>query len=111
MTTQNSTNNVYKGSGNGCTAYVNYSPPSASVNAQLNVSSVDILAVGRYRLNFTSAYANANYYVSMNVSRDPGGVGQVDSAAATPTTTAVRITSAYTSFVTPNFFTATIIPT
>lgn len=109
MTTQNSTNNVFIGSGAGATSYINYFPPSASVRSQLNVSSIDILATGRYRLNFINAYSNANYYAIVTLSVGSGS-GEIDTAAAVPTTTQLRIAAVYSAYATPNYLICAVTP-
>jgi len=64
-TVSTSSANVIQGSAK---AWVNWAGASGTRNSSYNVSSVTRTAQGTYTINFTNAFANANYtYVGMSI--------------------------------------------
>ena len=82
---------------NGAKAWVNYNGVAQSIRASYNVSSVTRSASGVYVVNFTNAFADANYacVVSSGDSFYDSVVSKLGSAAYPPTfnTTNVRFIS------------------
>ncbi len=77
-------------------AWVNFNGSSGSIRASYNVSSVTRTAQGSYTINFTNAFADANYgncfSASLNGSVNYWGISE----ASAPTTTAAYV-RAYTN--------------
>lgn len=59
-TVSTSTANCIQGSAK---AWVNWTGSSGAINSSYNVSSMTQIATGRWRINFTNAFANANYTI------------------------------------------------
>jgi len=84
------------GTGTGATTLLNYNAPGPSIRASTNVSSVTYSAVGKYIINYTSSYADANYYVEITTSDSPTGnnpnpiIGTAGNTTP-PTTSAVAV--------------------
>ncbi len=92
-----------------CKAWVNFNGTgTVAIRASGNVSSITDNGTGTYTVNFTTAMSDANYATSGTASNGNNFVG-IDSDAAAPTTSAVRVQtydgantlqdSAYTSIV------------
>ena len=60
-TVSTSSANVIQGSAK---AWVNFNGANGSIRASYNVSSVSRTATGQYTINFTNAFADANYAVT-----------------------------------------------
>jgi hypothetical protein len=75
-----------------CRAWVNFDGTgSVAIRASGNVSSITDNGTGDYTVNFTTALADANYQTSVTSAN--GNSGGVNSNAAVPTVTAVRVLS------------------
>ena len=92
-TVSTSSANVIQGSAK---AWVNWNGSSGSIRASYNVSSITRTAQGSYTINFTNAFADANYgnsfSASVNGSINYWGISE----ASAPTTTAAYV-RAYTN--------------
>ena len=78
--------NLLDGVSSPITAWVNFDGDGiAVIRDSFNVSSVDFLGTGNYRINFTSALANANY-VFVGMCGGPDGVNNIVGAVAQLTT-------------------------
>ena len=82
-------------SAGGLKAWVNFNGTgTVAIRANYNVSSITDNGTGDYRVNFTTALADANYATQFTVRNDAigsyGWVTGIQSATA-PTTTAVRL--------------------
>lgn len=53
-------------------AWVNWAGASGTINSSYNVSSVTRNSTGNYTVNFTSAFANANYAIVYGGNRNNG---------------------------------------
>ena len=60
-TNSTSSTNCIQGSAK---AWVNYNASTQTVRASYNVSSVTYIGTGNYRVNFTTAFSDANYAVT-----------------------------------------------
>ena len=87
----------------GCRAWVNFNGTGTApgglltVRASGNVSTVVDVAVGQYRVNFSTAMVDANYAVSVAIAH-PGGAGTpllsaVDNTVSIPSTTSCGLLS------------------
>ena len=83
-----------------CKAWVNFNGTgTVAIRASYNVSSITDNAVGDYTVNFTTAFADANYVTTGSCQRESGapeGILTIYSvnltgALASPTTTAARV--------------------
>jgi len=78
-----------------CRAWVNFNGTgTVAIRASFNVSSITDNGTGDYTVNFTTAFADANYSASGVVGVSPGSTagftGAFDSSAV-PTTSALRV--------------------
>ena len=92
LATQNGMNGIAK-------AWVNYDGVAQSVRASFNVSSVIYNGTGNYTVNFTTAFADANYTVIGSVGFTAGTVifrAMPDGVA--PTTTSCNVVTIQTNF-------------
>lgn len=82
-----------------CKAWVSYNGSGQAIRGSYNVSSVTYTASTVYTINFTTAFANANYCavaMSSNGSTSAGNLPYIYSTSAggqDPTTTTLRITT------------------
>jgi len=74
-------------------AWVNFNGTAATIRSAYNVSSITRNSAGDYTVNFTTALSDANY--CCNVTSANGNIGSINSNAAAPTTSAVRVISFY----------------
>lgn len=84
-----------------CRAWINYKgTATVSIRASFNISSVTVNGTGDYTLNFTNAFADANY-CSVTGYGDPASSGStfIRLEQASCTTTTARITTTSTSAV------------
>jgi hypothetical protein len=65
----------------------NFSVTKVAIRAAFNVSSVARIATGRYRINFTTPFADANYAIGMSFEYAQSGTTNVASGIATPNIT------------------------
>jgi hypothetical protein len=77
-------------------AWIQYKGTSTqSIRASYNVSSVTVNGTGDYTINFTNAFADANYSAVFGTSCNAGATltGANIKTGTTPTTTAINITT------------------
>jgi hypothetical protein len=79
-----------------CKVWVNFNGVgTVAIRASYNVSSITDNGVGDYTVNFTTAFADANYSVVATAGRDTSVTGWsiavIRGISAVPTTTTVRI--------------------
>jgi hypothetical protein len=80
-------------------AWVNYDGVAQSVRSSFNVSSVTYNGIGNYTVNFTNAFADANYTVIGSVGFTAGTVifrAMPDGVA--PTTSSCNVVTIQTNF-------------
>ena len=89
-TVSTSSANVIQGSAK---AWVNFNGTTSpgTIRAQYNVSSVTKNGTGRYTVNFTNAFADANYSVLTTGDNVDCATGYSESNAVPPTTTSVLV--------------------
>jgi len=84
-----------------CKAWVNFNGTgTVAIRASGNVSSITDNGTGDYSLNFTTAFADANYTATFGVKSAIGtGTTQVEipTSGADPTASALRINTMYVS--------------
>jgi hypothetical protein len=85
-TNSTSSTNCIQGSAK---AWARFNGTAATINASYNVSSITKIGTGDYQLNFTNAFADANY--SLNVNGTYGACLRWNTTA--PTTTAAQVTT------------------
>jgi hypothetical protein len=88
-TVSTSSANVIQGSAK---AWVNFNGTGGTIRASYNVSSITVNGTGDYTVNFTNAFADANYAFTCGTTQTGGGgpVIVVVSSVA-PTTTQLRL--------------------
>lgn len=100
--TSTSATNVINGSAKAWVSFAGTSTPT--IRGSYNVSSVSYTSSGDFTVNFTNAFANANY--SCLVTGSNGGfqglVGGIRDASAVPTTSAVRLFFVDSTFASSN---------
>jgi hypothetical protein len=69
-------------------AWVNYNLATQTIRSSFNVSSVTYNATGQFTVNFTTAFANAEYAVAGFAQEDSGGGMRVLCGTGTPTASA-----------------------
>ena len=69
-------------------AWVNYNLLTQSIRSSFNVSSVTYNATGQFTVNFTTAFANAEYAVAGFAQEDTGGGMRILCGTGTPTASA-----------------------
>jgi hypothetical protein len=80
-------------------AWVNFNGTgTVAIRASYNVSSITDNGVGDYTVNFTSAMVDGNYAINALQGTTAGGVSTKIVDGATPTTSAVRISTINTVF-------------
>ncbi len=85
--------------GNAVKAWVNFNGTGAvAIRASFNVSSITDNGTGDYTVNFTTALADANYATVLTGGNSGGLVTFMADANTAPTTTAVRIRTANSTF-------------
>ena len=73
---------------NGCAkAWVNFNGSTATRNAYYNVSSITRNSTGNYTVNFTNAFADANYCISVRAFTTTNGAWGIGGAGSAFTTT------------------------
>ena len=73
----------------GCAkAWVNYNLLTQSIRSSFNVSSVTYNATGQFTVNFSTAFANAEYSVAGFAQEDTGGGMRILCGTGTPTASA-----------------------
>jgi hypothetical protein len=84
---------------NGAKAWVNFNGTgTVAIRSSYNVSSITDNGTGDYTINFTNAFADANYAWSYSMQYDRGTVGTetiyvtTKNGAASQSTTALRLT-------------------
>jgi hypothetical protein len=91
-TVSTSSANVIQGSAR---AWVSYNGTAGTIRTSYNVSSVTKNTTGDYTINFSTAFANANYAATFGARNDGGGSGAnyqvLVKIGTTPTTTALNI--------------------
>jgi hypothetical protein len=94
-TVSTSSANVIQGSAK---AWVRFVGSTAVISASYNVSSVTRNATGEYTVNFTNAFADANYAFAISVCNIAGAATVYAQAQSTPpTTTTIRFATTNTS--------------
>jgi hypothetical protein len=76
-TVSTSTANCIQGSAK---AWVNFNGSGGAIRSSFNVSSITVNGTGDYRINYTNAFANANYSFVASCS----GNGGTNTGSATP---------------------------
>lgn len=80
-------------------AWVNFNGTgTVAIRTSFNVSSITDNGTGDYTVNFTSAMTDANYAIVLTGGNSGGLVAFMADANTAPTTTAVRIRTANSSF-------------
>lgn len=88
--------NVINGSAK---AWVNFNGTgTVAIRASYNVSSITDNGTGDYTVNFTNAFADANYSTVLTGGNSGGLVAFMAEASTAPTTSAVRMRTANSSF-------------
>lgn len=89
-----------------CKAWVNFNGTgTVAIRASGNVSSITDNGTGDYTVNFTTAFADANYSVvgtgqgNGDVNRGAGAIFDLPKLGTTPTTSAIRFTTAIGSSI------------
>jgi hypothetical protein len=73
-------------------AWVNFNGTgTVAIRASLNVSSITDNATGDYTVNFTTAFADADYAVVLSAGTSGGNSRFVNPARTVPTTSAARV--------------------
>ncbi|MEO6077581.1 MAG: hypothetical protein ABIP54_02230 [Candidatus Andersenbacteria bacterium] len=101
------------GTGTGATTLLTYNPSGPTVVASLNITSVTHSSVGKYIINFTSNYANANYCIQLTNSDSTGSLytATIGTGVAVPTTAHCNVTGGtVASYLDANYYTAAIFP-
>jgi hypothetical protein len=96
-TVSTSSENVIQGSAK---AWANFNGTgTVAIRASYNVSSITDNGTGDYTVNFTNAFADVNYSTVLTGGNSGGIVATMADGSTAPTTSAVRIRTANSSFV------------
>lgn len=99
------------GGGSGATTLLNYNGTGTpAIRSSTNVSSVTYSSAGKYIVNFTSSYGNANYTPILTISNSASTLQSafIDSLTAIPATGNIHVEAAGSSAFDNDYFTASI---